>query len=69
MEISKKIHDARIAKGIGQTKLSELSGVSVRTIRNIERGTFVPTLNNLLSLCEHLDLEISLMRREEHKNE
>lgn len=43
-----------------QPQLSDLSGISVRTIQLIEQGTGNPGLETLTKICECLGLEINL---------
>lgn len=49
--------------GVDQKKLSELSGVSVHTISDIESGKGNPTLSTVASLLEVLGLELTVRPR------
>lgn len=51
-----KIKPARTAKGLTQQELSDISGVALRTIGNIEAGRMVPQAANLRRLLVALDL-------------
>ena len=51
-----KIRPARMAKGLKQEELAEMSGVARRTIGNIESGRMVPQAANLRKLMIALDL-------------
>ena len=44
--------------GITQEDLAEISGISERTLRNIEKGQANPELDTLIKICEVLGLEI-----------
>ncbi len=46
---------ARAEKGLSQTQLAELVGVSRNTISSIETGQFNPTAKLALILCVALD--------------
>ena len=48
-------NQARQAKGLSQTALAELVGVSRNTISSIETGQFNPTAKLALILCIALD--------------
>lgn len=45
---------------ITQEDLADISGISERTLRDIEKGLANPELASLLKLCEVLGLEISI---------
>ncbi|WP_415395155.1 helix-turn-helix domain-containing protein [Rhodococcus globerulus] len=53
---SKKLKPARVAKGLTQRDVSEMSGVSLKTIGNIESGRMIPQAANLKRLMMALDL-------------
>lgn len=55
--IGKKLRKARIRKGLSQSELSDASGVSERTIRNIETGRRSTTLETLQLLCNELSID------------
>lgn len=46
---------ARLDKEIGTRKLSAMSGISLSTIRNVERGRADIRLETLKVLCDTLD--------------
>lgn len=56
IEWARKIKPARLAKGLTQGDLAEMSGVAIRTIGNIETGKMVPQDANLRKLMMALDL-------------
>ncbi len=64
MEIVGKILAARDRKGWSQRELSRISGIPQKTISRIENGKDIPNLRTLLTLCNYLDLEISLVDKE-----
>jgi len=51
----------RRRKGYTQEQLSELSGVTTRTIQRIEKGTVVPHTQTLKMLAEHLEIDMALL--------
>ncbi len=62
-ELGNRIRDNRIAREISQNQLSEKTGVSVRTIQNVESGKSISLANlisilRVLRLVENLDLLI-----------
>ena len=60
-EIGKVIQKARLAKKMTQEKLSEITGVSLRTISNIENGKQHPRFDNLEKLVTALDIPRTLI--------
>ncbi|SDF15591.1 helix-turn-helix domain-containing protein [Epilithonimonas hungarica] len=61
-----KLATYRRNKGLSQEQLSELSGVSVRTIQRIEKGTVEAHLTTLKLLAECLDVKTEdLLKPEE----
>ena len=50
-----RLRAARAEKGLSQTQLAELVGVSRQTISSIETGQFNPTAKLALILCGALD--------------
>lgn len=56
----KKLRDRRIELSVSQELLSELSGVNVRTIKQLENNQGNPTITTLQKLAEVLGLEIRL---------
>ena len=50
-----RLRAARAEKGLSQTQLAELVGVSRQTISSIETGQFNPTAKLALILCIALD--------------
>lgn len=61
--IGQVIEERRIALGLNQEDVSEMSGVTVRTIYNIEQGIGNPSFKTLTKLAEVLGLEISMTIR------
>lgn len=53
---ARKVRPARLEKGITQDELEMMSGVSRRTIGNIEAGRMIPQAKNLRKLMVALDL-------------
>lgn len=53
--LKNRLKVARAEKGLSQTQLAELVGVSRNTISSIETGQFTPTAKLALILCIALD--------------
>ena len=53
--LKNRLKVARAEKGLSQTQLAELVGVSLNTISSIETGQFNPTAKLALILCIALD--------------
>ena len=53
--LKNRLRVARVEKGLSQTQLAELVGVSRNTISSIETGQFNPTAKLALILCIALD--------------
>ena len=53
--LKNRLKVARVEKGLSQTQLAELAGVSRNTISSIETGQFNPTAKLALILCIALD--------------
>ena len=53
--LKNRLKVARAEKGLSQTQLAELVGVSRNTISSIEMGQFNPTAKLALILCIALD--------------
>ena len=53
--LKNRLKVARAEKGLSQTQLAELVGVSSNTISSIETGQFNPTAKLALILCIALD--------------
>ncbi|KAB2908508.1 MAG: helix-turn-helix domain-containing protein [Ignavibacteriales bacterium] len=65
-EIGAKIRQLRKAYGLTQKELADLSGISLRNVIDIERGSANPSLDGLTTLCLSLGLELKV---EVKKNE
>jgi len=59
-EIGYKIKERRKFLKVKQEDLADISGISQRTLRAIEKGNANPELNSLLKLCEVLGMEIKI---------
>lgn len=57
-QIGRVIVAARRREGLDQQTLADLSGVSARTLSDLERGTGNPTLSSLLKVVGTLGLEV-----------
>lgn len=56
MSWARKVRPRRLTLGLDQAEVSERSGVSVRTIRNIEQGEVIPQLDKLWQVMVALDM-------------
>ena len=50
-----RLREARMEKGLSQSQLAQMEGVSRNTISSIETGQFNPTAKLALVLCIALD--------------
>jgi len=62
-EIGLTLANRRKRRKIRQDQLSEIAGVSVRTVRDIENGVGNPELATLLKLCDVLGMELTITIR------
>ena len=60
MDISDKVKERRQLLGITQQDLADISGVGLRTIKQIEAGKANPSLSTLVCILDVLGLEIVL---------
>ncbi|MCQ2216236.1 MAG: helix-turn-helix domain-containing protein [Bacteroidales bacterium] len=60
MDIASIIKSRRAKLKISQVDLAELSGVSICTIKDIERGVGNPSLSVLEKICDVLGLVINI---------
>jgi y4mF family transcriptional regulator len=54
------IQSRRKARKIAQEQLSDIAGISPRTLRDIEKGTGNPELETLMKICNVLGMEIKI---------
>ena len=59
MELSKRIKELRINKGLTQTDLSEKSGISLRTIQRIENNEVSPSIYSLKKISKVLGEDLN----------
>ena len=59
MELSKRIKELRINKGLTQTDLSEKSSISLRTIQRIENNEVSPSIYSLKKISKVLDEDLN----------
>jgi len=62
-QIGEDIRKRRKSLGIIQPDLAEISCVSLRSLKEIEKGRGNPTLSNLLKILNTLGLKITLTSR------
>ena len=66
-ELGHKIRNRRILLGLLQPELSLISGVSIRTIQQIEQGNGNPSLETLIKLADPLGLDLELVLKQPGK--
>ena len=59
-EIGKTVRERRKFLKITQEDLADISGISERTLRDIEKGSANPELESLMKLCKVLGLELTI---------
>lgn len=64
MEVSTILKERRATLNISQQELSEMAGVSLATIKDLERGIGNPSLKTLERIATVLGLELSLTRKQ-----
>jgi transcriptional regulator with XRE-family HTH domain len=63
-ELGKVIRDRRLSLRIEQRALSEISGVAVHTLSNIESGKGNPTLATVARVLDALGMEFNVSVRQ-----
>lgn len=58
MSLREVIKDRRKVLGISQQDLAEMSGISLPTVKDIERGLANPSLSTISKLLDVLGMEI-----------
>lgn len=58
MRIGEEIKERRKVLSISQSDLAEMAGVSLATLKNIERGTGNPSFETVAKLLEVLGMEL-----------
>ena len=64
LELGVNLEKRRKQLNLRQEDLAEMSGLTARTIYNIEEGKGNPSFNTLRKLCEILGLEMKIQIRE-----
>lgn len=62
-DFARQISERRKKLGLSQQDLSEISGVSIRTIISVESGNSNPSVNVLSKMIKPLGLVVSLRER------
>lgn len=58
MQVYNRVREYRICRGLSQSDLSKLCGLSQNSISNIENDVFSPTLQNAYMLAIALDCDV-----------
>lgn len=61
-QIGTRIRELREEKGLSQEKLSELADVGLRTITNIEKGSFSVKIDTLYKIVKVLNSTIEIKK-------
>jgi y4mF family transcriptional regulator len=61
MKFGITIKERRAVLGLTQQDLAEMSGVGLRTIKNIEGGKGNPSINTLTRIAEVLGMELQIV--------
>ncbi len=64
MDLKDVMKSRRAVLGLSQSDLSEMTNVSLATIKDIERGKANPTLSVVLNIIEVLGMEIDFKVRQ-----
>ena len=67
MNIGKEIKRLRIERGYTQQELSDLSGLSIRTIQRIENNEGDSSSHTIKSICKVLDVDLKTLKNEKMK--
>jgi len=59
--ISRMVKEARIAKGYTQQEISDLTGISLRSVQRIESAEVLPRMYTLKILAQHLNFSIEVV--------
>jgi transcriptional regulator with XRE-family HTH domain len=65
MNISERIISKRKSMGLSVERLARGAGISSRSVINLEKGRYSPTLSNLERVCDVLNIEIALIDKTE----
>jgi transcriptional regulator with XRE-family HTH domain len=63
MEIVSKLMAIRTREGLSQRKLSELTGVSQKTISRMENGVDLPSIETIIKLANGMGYELQLVKK------
>lgn len=64
MDIPTILKERRATLNVSQQELSEMAGVSLATIKDLERGVGNPSLKTLERIAVVLGLELTLIRKQ-----
>ena len=64
MDIPRILKERRATLNVSQQELSEMAGVSLATIKDLERGVGNPSLKTLERIAVVLGLELTLTRKQ-----
>ena len=59
-DIGRIIKERRVFLKVNQEDIAEISGISVRTLRDIEKGKTNPEFKSLLTILEVLGLQLNI---------
>ena len=64
MTFKETVRKRRKVLGISQQDLAEMSGISLPTVKDIERGTANPSLSTMLKILDVLGMEMTFRIRQ-----
>ena len=64
-KIGARVKSARIAKNITQQQLADSAGISVSTVRAVEKGKCIMRLRALIGITDALDISIDSLSRDD----
>ena len=59
-DIGRIVKERRVFLKVNQEDIAEISGISVRTLRDIEKGKTNPEFKSLLTILEVLGLKLNI---------
>ncbi|MBS1662152.1 MAG: helix-turn-helix transcriptional regulator [Bacteroidetes bacterium] len=66
-DLGEKLRQRRILLNLSQAELSDLSGISMRTIQLVEQGKGNPSLDTMVQLADPMGLRVDLVLKEPAK--
>lgn len=61
VQLSSRLHECRLSKGLSQQELAVKSGISLRSVQNYEAGESLPQPAKLRKLCATLEVPVGFL--------